>query len=550
MNAWLWRILGASSVLVSLLTAVVTASNIGLSLNLRYNDPADITEGGTWSLVGLTDDPYGITSVRAILNNVNSNPGDITFPNGLGAVDPVDIGSGPRPAVITNGSVLDLAFGQNLGGSVVTGIGKGAGSPGDIGLDPLYNADWSHASVLATGTFSGSGIPSFSSLSGEFTSGRVLTSSLAPYSAVPAANVSTVVRGDRVGNGAGDLPRGDFNRDFKVDLDDARITWNNFFRSGIGWDEGDDNDDGSVTNFDLKAPIGNMYLDNLPANPVVIPKPPTTTDFELRAEIAGAYNQEFGAVDWDGEEVSEPIYLQVDIVMEIDDLQAHERAFGSVVFDVDLFSVTENVGGWQPDTRQTDINGPSPGGLVSLFATNTDAAIPTDLQAVYISVAPGLNAPGDPRHMIGQSGPEFLGSIFVLWDGTYPAAIELNDIMFNTIDFDGKFLEAHTIEDFVLELEHQAPPDRADFNDDGVVDGLDLAIWQAGYGKSEGPLSYRGDANHDGFVDGRDLLIWQRSFAEAQGNLANVPEPASCSMLLFGFSSLLFRRRSHYSLTP
>ena len=101
---------------------ITQASDIDLSLNLRYMHPADTSQGGIWSLVGLTDDLNGIASVRAILDNVDNGPGDVTFPSGIGAVDPVDLGGGLRPAVIASGSILDLAYGQDLVGTVIPGV--------------------------------------------------------------------------------------------------------------------------------------------------------------------------------------------------------------------------------------------------------------------------------------------------------------------------------------------------------------------------------------------------------------------------------------------
>jgi hypothetical protein len=44
-----------------------------------------------------------------------------------------------------------------------------------------------------------------------------------------------------------------------------------------------------------------------------------------------------------------------------------------------------------------------------------------------------------------------------------------------------------------------------DFNTDGVIDGLDLQVWQSSFG-----LNANGDADGDGDTDGRDFLIWQR----------------------------------------
>lgn len=50
----------------------------------------------------------------------------------------------------------------------------------------------------------------------------------------------------------------------------------------------------------------------------------------------------------------------------------------------------------------------------------------------------------------------------------------------------------------------------ADYNLDGMVNGDDLAVWQASYGQSGQGLPADGDNNHQ--VDGRDFLLWQRGF--------------------------------------
>ncbi len=50
-------------------------------------------------------------------------------------------------------------------------------------------------------------------------------------------------------------------------------------------------------------------------------------------------------------------------------------------------------------------------------------------------------------------------------------------------------------------------PPGADFNDDGVVDGADLLLWE-----SSSPIP-RLDINGDDQVDGNDFLLWQRSYS-------------------------------------
>ena len=72
----------------------------------------------------------------------------------------------------------------------------------------------------------------------------------------------------------------------------------------------------------------------------------------------------------------------------------------------------------------------------------------------------------------------------------------------------------------------------ADFNGDNMVDGADLALWQANLGTS-GDIPLPGDANRDGVVDGSDFLVWQRQQgAVISRATAQVPEPATLSLLL------------------
>lgn len=52
-------------------------------------------------------------------------------------------------------------------------------------------------------------------------------------------------------------------------------------------------------------------------------------------------------------------------------------------------------------------------------------------------------------------------------------------------------------------------PSPADFDGNGIVDGLDIAQWQGDYG-----VNGDSDADGDGDSDGADFLAWQRSFGE------------------------------------
>jgi len=52
----------------------------------------------------------------------------------------------------------------------------------------------------------------------------------------------------------------------------------------------------------------------------------------------------------------------------------------------------------------------------------------------------------------------------------------------------------------------------ADFNGDGIIDGLDFLIWQRGFGKGPNANKSDGDANNDGFVNSADLAEWETGF--------------------------------------
>lgn len=78
-----------------------------------------------------------------------------------------------------------------------------------------------------------------------------------------------------------------------------------------------------------------------------------------------------------------------------------------------------------------------------------------------------------------------------------------------------------------------APVESGDFNNDGAVNGLDLAIWKNGFGIT-GTAAQRsaGNADGDGDVDGRDFLVWQRGGSpSASAAVVSVPEPASIALL-------------------
>jgi hypothetical protein len=83
-----------------------------------------------------------------------------------------------------------------------------------------------------------------------------------------------------------------------------------------------------------------------------------------------------------------------------------------------------------------------------------------------------------------------------------------------------------------------------DYNDDGMVDGADLTVWEGAFGQTG--TGQAADGDEDGDVDGADFLIWQQNVG-ASGTLAAVaavPEPAAGPLGLIVLASITRLRRS------
>lgn len=101
------------------------------------------------------------------------------------------------------------------------------------------------------------------------------------------------------------------------------------------------------------------------------------------------------------------------------------------------------------------------------------------------------------------------------------------------------------LDDILTNLVGPTPVLAADFDENGVVDHLDLARWQAGFGLATGATHADGDTDADRDTDGADFLAWQQQFGSGVVLLAAsqvVPEPSTWIVLLFGMMALHFRR--------
>jgi hypothetical protein len=83
----------------------------------------------------------------------------------------------------------------------------------------------------------------------------------------------------------------------------------------------------------------------------------------------------------------------------------------------------------------------------------------------------------------------------------------------------------------------------ADFNEDTLVNGVDLTAWRGSFGENA-----NADADGDGDTDGADFLIWQKNFGATSivpsglAAFAAVPEPHS-ALVAAGMSAGLWAIR-------
>jgi hypothetical protein len=104
---------------------------------------------------------------------------------------------------------------------------------------------------------------------------------------------------------------------------------------------------------------------------------------------------------------------------------------------------------------------------------------------------------------------------------------------------------AFTVEPFsyavLLRADFQALP--GDYNNDSIVDGLDLNAWQGDFGLAAASPA---DGDGNGLVDGADFLIWQQGLGDTlPGPGVTIAEPNTGTMAALAVSLILVRRRNN-----
>jgi hypothetical protein len=259
-------------------SSAMAQATISASLNLRYTDPANPAEGGTWNLVAKTTDDDGIAALVVYLQNAGNAAGT-TMATNIGAL--TQVGNPPDDAILDRtGGVLEIVYGQDmtLAGTVFD-VGQPNFGP-RIQVDPLRNTTtWNNASLIASGAF-GATRPTFVSFQGFPADGNTLPDAVDGATDSEPATVTTIVRGDSViGLGLNDNPGagiriGDVNRDGLVNINDFGGLSANFGQTtGAGWDQGDFNNDGAVNINDFGGLSSNFGQPAPPAPVAAIPEP-------------------------------------------------------------------------------------------------------------------------------------------------------------------------------------------------------------------------------------------------------------------------------------
>lgn len=294
--------------------AAVQAQTVDLSLNLRYTNPANPSQGGTWYLVAKTSDVDGIAGISAYINGIdeagmnygNTGAVDTRYgtPGTVTALTIQAIENGGQPYRVTIDGAVNVVYGQDIttgfdhdsnGGTAninLAGVGRGAGTPGNVALDPLRNSTWDNTAIIANGTFGavrptiatnvGAGDPV--GFPGNNTDANTLAGTALSTNAQDAAT-TIVIRGDAergtlVEGANKGLFAGDANRDGVVNSSDLALLLLNYEKAGTkGWGDGNFNNTAGNANTNVNSSDLALLLLNyekaggVPVSLTAIPEP-------------------------------------------------------------------------------------------------------------------------------------------------------------------------------------------------------------------------------------------------------------------------------------
>jgi hypothetical protein len=216
--------------------ALAQLNTAKLSLNVHYNDFSQQTGGGSWFLVAKTTAGPGVNGgiASATVELQGINLASIEYGTGgvsaLGypAVTAAHLSAlmnGDDVFAFSQGAVTHVVYTQDTAnGPTTPSIGRGAGTPGNVAVDPLGDSDWNDAAVFMSGTFDTTA-PSFVSGPGA----PVAAINLFQSTQLNMPTLAAIETGEvRVYTPDASDP-GDFNGDGAVDAADY-VVW----RKGLG----------------------------------------------------------------------------------------------------------------------------------------------------------------------------------------------------------------------------------------------------------------------------------------------------------------------------
>lgn len=255
--------------------------------------------------------------------------------------------------------------------------------------------------------------------------------------------------------------------------------------------------------------LGNGYSPDLTGIPFGVD--PSDLTFAVRSLTTGETSE--GVVEYTGSGLINNLVLTID--PESGDARITNES--ATVLEIDSYTIASESGSLLVDWNSLEDQGES----------GWTEAQPTANRLSELN----------PTNAIILGSEEFV-SLDGLWD--IAGIADLNDFSFQFRD-----LKLGTL-DGIIEFASLSEIYSADFDQDGDVDGDDLAKWEADYGLNSGS-----DANGDGVSNGLDYLAWQRQFGSGSPSAslsATVPEPSSQILVLSLLALVNLFRSPHKQL--
>jgi hypothetical protein len=450
--------------------------------------------------------------------------------SGIGAV--LDNGD---PFFQVAGNTVEIVYFQDLStpASVVTNVGRGAGTPGNLAIDFLNDPQWNNSAGIFSGTFTNL-TPAFSPTPGpspEMTDANLLSAATPPFSFAAPASITTIVRSN--------LPGDD--------------TWDNTSGSGLwsdaaNWADNTEPTAAGVVTFPAGFPNADTTITlsaNEAAKGLILSDNYTLSGGFLTLPAAATIS------------VAPAKTATITSTLNLSTLTKSGNGTLSLTnVRADALTLTAGTvkvipGGGNAGTSRLGDLTISPGAKFDL----TDHGLvlqssnpPTDLNDLRAQLLSGRGSSG------GVAGGQWNGPTGLTSSTAAQAFLDNNkETLAIGYALNGELLTAYTTflgqpvadSDLLIRLTRNA-----DANLDGVVNNNDITILAGFYRPGTlGRHWHNADFNYDGEVNNNDITILAGFYAPnappltlSSSSLSPVPEP-SLSVLFLPFVAAFFRRR-------